>query len=133
MSHSVDFSPRKLKYLDPASFTPHFAWEKSGKRSGAGEEVVCERVALASVAQKFGTPTYVYSRAAIDDAYKELHRGLGELSHTLCFAVKSNGNLSILNHLAKLGSGFDIFSGGELHNLERIGVSGGRIGFSGAR
>jgi len=131
MSHSVDFSPRKLKYLDPASFTPHFAWEKSGKRSGAGEEVVCERVALASVAQKFGTPTYLYSRAAIDDAYKELHRGLGALPHTLCFAIKSNGNLSILNHLAKLGSGFDIVSGGGLYHLQRIGVRGDRIVFSG--
>ena len=57
--------------------------------------------------------------------------GLGTLPHTLCFAVKSNGNLSILNHLAKRGSGFDIVSGGELHYLQRIGVSGDRIVFSG--
>jgi diaminopimelate decarboxylase len=131
MSHSLDSSPRKLKYVDPASFTPHFAWEKRGARSATGEEVVCERVPLDSVAQKIGTPTYVYSRAAIDGAYKELHRGLGALPHTLCFAVKSNGNLSILNHLAKLGSGFDIVSGGELHHLQRIGVRGDRIVFSG--
>src|SRR5258708_5785196 len=131
MSHSTDSSSRKLKFVDPASFSPHFAWEKSGARSGAGEEVVCESVPLASVAQKFGTPTYLYSRAAIDDAYEELHKGLGALPHTLCFAVKSNGNLSILNHLAKLGSGFDIVSGGELHHLQRIGVRGERIVFSG--
>src|SRR6267378_946536 len=127
MSHSADSSSRKLKYMDPASFTPHFAWAKSG----AGEEVVCERVPLSSVAQKFGTPTYLYSRAAIDDAYEELHKGLGALPHTLCFAVKSNGNLSILNHLAKRGSGFDIVSGGELYSLQRIGVRGERIVFSG--
>jgi diaminopimelate decarboxylase len=127
MSHSADSSSRKLKYMDPASFTPHFAW----KKSGAGEEVVCERVSLSSVAQKFGTPTYLYSRAAIDDAYEELRRGLGAVPHTLCFAVKSNGNLSILKHLAKLGSGFDIVSGGELHHLQRIGVRGERIVFSG--
>src|SRR6267378_406587 len=127
MSHSADSSSRKLKYMDPASFTPHFAW----KKSGAGEEVVCERVSLSSVAQKFGTPTYLYSRAAIDDAYEELRRGLGAVPHTLCFAVKSNGNLSILKHLAKMGSGFDIVSGGELHHLERIGVRGDRIVFSG--
>jgi diaminopimelate decarboxylase len=113
--------------MDPASFTPHFAW----KKSGAVEEVVCERVSLSSVAQKFGTPTYLYSRAAIDDAYEELRRGLGAVPHTLCFAVKSNGNLSILKHLAKLGSGFDIVSGGELHHLQRIGVRGERIVFSG--
>src|SRR6267143_3289305 len=105
MSQPTDSPSRKLKYVDPASFTPHFAWAKSGVRSGTGEEVVCERVRLDSVAQKFGTPTYLYSRAAIDDAYEELHRGLVALPHTLCFAVKSNGNLSILNHLAKMGSG----------------------------
>src|SRR5882762_8257809 len=115
MSQPTDSPSRKLKYVDPAAFTPHFAWEKSEN----GEEVVCERVRLDSVAQKFGTPTYLYSRGAIDDAYEELHRGLGAVPHTLCFAVKSNGNLSILNHLAKMGSGFDIVSGGELrHNVK---------------
>src|SRR5260370_13631785 len=131
MSHSVGASPHKLKYVDPVSFTPHFTWEKSRVRSATGEEVFCERVPLSSVAEKVGTPTYLYSRAAIDEAYKELHNGLGGLPHTLCFAVKSNGNLSILNHLARLGSGFDIVSGGELHHLQRIGVRGERIVFSG--
>src|SRR5258708_3367080 len=131
MSHSNDSHPRKLKYVDPVSFTPQFEWEKSAKRSASGEGVVCERVPLDSVAQKFGTPAYVYSGAAIDAACQEIHRGLGALSHTLCFAVKSNGNLSILKHLAKLGSGFDIVSGGELQHLQRIGVRGERIVFSG--
>src|ERR1700675_76558 len=131
MSHSSDSCSRQLKYVDPASFTPHFGWAKSEARSASGEEVVCERVPLEFVARKFGTPTYVYSRAAIRDAYEELHRGLGALPHTLCFAVKSNGNLSILNHLAKLGSSFDIVSGGELEYLRRIGVRGDRIVFSG--
>ena len=131
MSHSSNSSSRMLKYVDPASFTPHFAWKKSGARSASGEEVVCERVPLEFAARKFGTPTYVYSRAAISDAYEELRRELGALPHTLCFAVKSNGNLSILEHLAKLGSGFDIVSGGELHYLQRIGVRGERIVFSG--
>ena len=127
MSHSSDSSSRKIKYVDPAAFTPHFAWTKSA----GGEEVVCEKVPLESVAQKCGTPTYVYSRAAIDDAYRELHKGLGALPHTLCFAVKSNGNLSILKHLAEMGSGFDIVSGGELQYLQRIGVRSDRIVFSG--
>src|SRR6266566_7012545 len=131
MSHSSNSSSRKLKYVDPATFTPHFAWEKCDARSASGEEVVCERVPLEFVARKYGTPTYVYSRAAIKDAYEELHSGLGALPHTLCFAVKSNGNLSILDQLAKLGSGFDIVSGGELHHLQRIGVRGERIVFSG--
>src|SRR6266403_3609231 len=131
MSHSIDSSSRKIKYVDPATFTPHFAWLQSGARNAGGKEVACEKVPLESVAQKFGTPTYVYSRAAIDDAFQELHKGLGALPHTLCFAVKSNGNLSILQHLARMGSGFDIVSGGELHYLQRIGVRGDRIVFSG--
>jgi diaminopimelate decarboxylase len=131
MSNSREASSRRLKYVDPVSFTPHFTWKKSVVWSATGEEVVCERVPLSSVAEKVGTPTYLYSRAAIDEAYKELHNGLGGLPHTLCFAVKSNGNLSILNHLARLGSGFDIVSGGELHHLQRIGVRGERIVFSG--
>ncbi len=131
MTHSSDSSSRKIKYVDPATFTPHFAWAKGGPRNVGGEEVMCERVPLESVAQKFGTPTYAYSRAAIDDAYRELHKGLGALPHTLCFAIKSNGNLSILKHLAEMGSSFDIVSGGELHHLQRIGVRGDRIVFSG--
>src|SRR5256884_5445405 len=84
-----------------------------------------------SVADKFATPTYLYSSAAIDDAYREFQEGLRGIHHTICFAVKSNGNLSILQRLAKLGSGFDIVSGGELRLLQRIGVPGDRIVFSG--
>jgi len=124
-------SRRKLKFVDPAKFTPHFAWKTSPKISGRKLEVICEKVSLEDVAAKFGTPTYLYSGAAIEDAYRELDRGLGALPHTLCFAVKSNGNLSVLKHLSKLGSGFDIVSGGELTYLERIGVDGDKIVFSG--
>jgi len=131
MSHSMDPTPRKLNYVDPASFTPHFHWEKRRQGGAGGAEVYCEDVPLEAVAEKFGTPSYVYSRGAIDDAYQELHQGLGALPHTLCFAVKSNGNLSILKHLARMGSGFDIVSGGELDHLRRIGVRGDRIVFSG--
>src|SRR5260370_34892312 len=131
MSHSNDSPARKLKYIDPASFTPHFEWKKNGARSAGGDEVVCERVSLDSITDKFGTPTYVYSCAAIDGAYQELHKGLAALPTTLCFAVRSNGNRAILQHLAKLGSGFDIVSGAELHYLQRIGVRGDRIVFSG--
>src|SRR6266849_1262422 len=131
MSDSPPGSPRKLTYVDPVSFTPHFSWKSVRKHSSSAEEILCERVSLASVAEVSGTPAYLYSRAAIEDAYRELDRGLGSLPHTLCFAVKSNGNLSILNHLARMGSGFDIVSGGELDYLRRIGVRGDRIVFSG--
>src|ERR1700730_12610188 len=130
MSGPTEISTNKLPFVDPATFTPYFSWKKSRNRQGA-DSVFCEGVRLADVAEKIGTPAYVCSRAAIDDAQQELHRGLGSLSHTLCFAVKSNGNLSILKHVAQGGNGFDIVSGGELEMLRSIGVRGDRIVFSG--
>jgi diaminopimelate decarboxylase len=122
---------RPLQLVDPATFTPHFSWKKSGGKSDGGGSVCCEGILLSDIAEEAGTPTYVYSQAAIGDAYNELITGLGALPHTLCFAVKSNGSLAILKYLAGLGSGFDIVSGGELQHLQRIGVPGKRIVFSG--
>lgn len=118
-----------LPYVDPAPFTPHYAWKPV--RRGSGRGVFCEGVALEEIARRFGTPAYVYSQSAIEDAFEELESGLRPLPHLLCFAVKSNGNLSILKLLAKCGSGFDIVSGGELDHLGRIAVPGDRIVFSG--
>lgn len=129
MSHSNAGPTRKLKFIDPVAFTPHFAWKKAS--SHPGEDVFCEGVSLASVAEKFATPTYLYSGAAIADAYREFEDGLCGIGHTICFAVKSNGNLSILKRLAELGSGFDIVSGGELRLLQHLGIRGNRIVFSG--
>lgn len=126
MSH-LSQARKNLEYVDPAQFTPEFAW----KARGAAKEVRCEGVALTEIAKRFGTPTYVYSRRAIEEAYDELQSGLESLPHLLCFAVKANGNLSILKLLAQRGSGFDIVSGGELEHLGRIGVRGERIVFSG--
>ena len=122
---------KKIAFVDPATFTPHFSWKKTEGSSRTGESVFCENVSLAEVADTAGTPAYVYSRAAIGDAFRELVAGLGGWRHTVCFAVKSNGNLAILRYLAGLGSGFDIVSGGELQHLQRIGVPGRRIVFSG--
>jgi len=118
-----------LPYVDPAEFTPYFTRIPGSRRSP--RLLHCESVALDRIAAKFGTPTYVYSQSAIEGAFTELVRGLGRLPHLLCFAVKANGNLSILKLLARLGSGFDIVSGGELDHLGRIGVPGRRIVFSG--
>jgi diaminopimelate decarboxylase len=129
MSHSNSGPARTLKFVDPVAFTPHFAWKKSPSQSG--EQVFCEGVSLSSVAEKFATPTYLYSGSAIADAYQEFRSGLRGVGHTICFAVKSNGNLSILKRLAELGSGFDIVSGGELRLLQHLGVPGNRIVFSG--
>jgi diaminopimelate decarboxylase len=122
---------KRHRFVDPATFTPQFSWKKVNGKSQDGRVVACEEVPLVDVAHDVGTPTYVYSRKAIEDAYREMDSGLGDLLHTLCFAVKSNGNLSILKVLAELGSGFDVVSGGELCHLRRIGVPGDRIVFSG--
>ena len=116
-------NPRAQPALDPTRYTPHFAHR--------GGHLYCERVALKRVAEQAGTPAYVYSRASVEEAYRRLDRCLGALPHTLCYAVKANSNLGILKLLARLGSGFDIVSGGELYRLKRIGVPGHRIVFSG--
>jgi diaminopimelate decarboxylase len=117
-----------LPCVDPANHTPHFSWKNSGKSK---REVFCEGVRLFEIARRFETPTYAYSRRAITDAVRELESGLHRVPHLLCFAVKANGNLSILKHLAGLGSGFDIVSGGELEHLGHIGIPGKHIVFSG--
>lgn len=130
MSVPTGGSQKKMTFVDPAEFTPQFAWRDSPGEKGV-EHVFCEGVDIVTVAASFGTPTYLYSRAAIANAYTELDSGLGKTAHTICFAVKSNGNLSVLNQLVKLGSGFDIVSGGELEHLGHLGVRGERIVFSG--
>jgi diaminopimelate decarboxylase len=124
---SARASGRKLPAVDPATFTPHFRW----KKGRSTQEIFCERVPVGEVAAEFGTPAYLYSQAAIAEAFRELDRGLRDVPHTLCFAMKANGNLSILKYLAGMGGGFDIVSGGELEHLGRIGIRGDRIVFSG--
>jgi diaminopimelate decarboxylase len=128
---SISKPPSNLKAADPTAFSPHFRWKSKPDRIAHVAEIFCEGVSLTDAANKFETPAYLYSRAAITDAFRELHRGLAGVPHTLCFAMKANGNLSILKHLAKLGSGFDIVSGGELEHLRRIGARGDRIVYSG--
>lgn len=117
-----------LPFVDPAESTPQFRWRNVGR---AHREVYCEGVPLAQVAARYGTPTYVYSQRSVETAFDEIASGLTRLPHLLCFAVKANGNLSLLKLLAARGSGFDIVSGGELEHLGRIGVPGERIVFSG--
>ena len=130
MKKSRRHQAKRHRFVDPATFTPQFSWRRS-QGNANGSAVACEDVLLTDVAAKVGTPTYVYSRKAIENAYRKLDEGLYGLPHTLCFAVKANGNLSILKVLADLGSGFDVVSGGELCHLRRIGVPGDRIVFSG--
>lgn len=95
------------------------------------ENLYAEKVALADIATRFDTPCYVYSKTALTDAYHQFSEAFKGREHLICFAVKSNPNLSILNLFAKLGAGFDIVSGGE---LQRVLVAGGdakKVVFSG--
>jgi diaminopimelate decarboxylase len=95
------------------------------------DQLFVEKVALAEIARRFGTPTYVYSRAALTDGYRQFAAALKEREHLICFAVKSNPNLAILNLFAKLGAGFDIVSGGELQRVLAAGGSANKVVFSG--
>lgn len=101
----------------------------SGYSYRAGR-LYCEDVPVSRIADDVGTPVYVYSAGAIRDAFREIRSLLPDFS--ICYAVKANSNLSVLRLLSDEGSFFDIVSRGELHRLERVGVSSDRIVFSGA-
>ena len=91
----------------------------------------CEGVELNEIANRFGTPAYVYSSATIRENYRRLDAALAPLDHLVCYAVKANSNLAVLNLLAKMGSGFDIVSGGELFRVLKAGGQAGRCTFAG--
>ena len=80
-------------------------------------ELHCERLSLRKLAERYGTPLYVYSSSAIRERYRVFDHAFHGLPHTICYSVKANSNLSILRMLARLGAGFDIVSGGELERV----------------
>ncbi|MBU1776897.1 MAG: diaminopimelate decarboxylase, partial [Gammaproteobacteria bacterium] len=81
------------------------------------DRLFVENVALDDIAQRFGTPCYVYSRAALIDGYRQFAEAFKGRDHLICYAVKANSNIAILNQFARLGAGFDIVSGGELQRV----------------
>jgi diaminopimelate decarboxylase len=87
-----------------------------------GKKLFCEGVAVETLARKFGTPLYVYSQHTLTEHFRKLDAAMSPVEHLICFALKSNGNLSILRTVANLGGGFDIVSGGE---LQRVVAAGG--------
>jgi diaminopimelate decarboxylase len=97
-------------------------------RDGA---LCAEDLPLARIAADFGTPCYVYSRAALEEAYTAFDTAFAARDHLVCYAVKANSSLAILNLFARLGSGFDIVSGGELERVLAAGGDPRRIVFSG--
>ena len=102
--------------------------EAFSRRDG---QLFAEGVALSAIAERFGTPTYVYSRAHIEAQYRAYADALSGIPHLVCFAVKANSNLGVLNVLARLGAGFDIVSRGELERVLAAGGQPNRIVFSG--
>lgn len=94
-------------------------------------QLFAEDVALSAITERFGTPTYVYSRAHIEQQYRSYTDALQGLPHLVCFAVKANSNLAVLNVLARLGSGFDIVSRGELERVIAAGGDPAKVVFSG--
>jgi diaminopimelate decarboxylase len=90
-----------------------------------------EAIPVEALATEHGTPLYVYSTATLKRHWKVLHRSLAGLDHVVCYAVKANGNLAVLSLFAKLGSGFDIVSGGELYRVLKAGGRADRTVFSG--
>jgi diaminopimelate decarboxylase len=90
-----------------------------------------EQVACKDIAEAFSTPTYVYSRATIERHWHAFNDAAGEHPHLICYAVKANSNLAVLNVMARLGSGFDIVSGGELARVLEAGGDPTKIVFSG--
>ena len=107
---------------EPAAFEP-FPYR--------GDSLFAEGSRLSDLAERFGTPLYVYSRTALETAWRGFDDALAGMPHQVCFAVKANGNLAVLDALARLGSGFDIVSGGELERVLAAGGDPGSVIFSG--
>lgn len=95
------------------------------------DSLKCEHVPYSTLAAQYGTPLYVYSQQAITAAFVQYQQNFASLNPLICYAVKANGNLSILRYFASLGSGFDIVSGGELQRVLLAGGDAGKTLFSG--
>jgi len=94
-------------------------------------QLCAENVAVANIVEQFGTPTYVYSRATLERHWKAFDQAFKDRPHLICYAVKANSNIAVLNVLARLGSGFDIVSVGELERVLTAGGQADKIVFSG--
>ena len=109
---------------------PGFVYRSDTGR--AGELLRCEEISLAELAERFGTPLYVYSARAIRQRVLAFNLAFRHVEHAVCYSVKANPNLSILRLLAKLGCGFDVVSGGELERVRRTsGRAARNVVFSG--
>ena len=95
------------------------------------DRLYAEEVPLSAIAERVGTPCYVYSHATLERHYRVFDEAFGDWPHHICFAVKANGNLAVLQVLERLGAGFDIVSGGELARVLAAGGRASNVVFSG--
>ena len=96
------------------------------------EDTLCaENVPVRDIVNYVGTPCYIYSKQALENAWLGFDSAFGDRPHLVCFAVKANSNIGVLNTLAKIGSGFDIVSGGELQRVIAAGGDPSKVFFSG--
>lgn len=95
------------------------------------QELFAEKIPLSEIAEKFGTPCYIYSHKALKENFLAWENALGQHPHLVCYAVKANSNIAVLNILARLGAGFDIVSAGELERVLLAGGDAAKIVFSG--
>jgi len=112
---------------------PAFTYSRNDRsRPEAQRELLADSVPLRRLAERYGTPLYVYSASAIRRRYEQFDEAFAACPHTICYSVKANSNLSVLRLLASMGSGFDIVSGGELHRvLAASRKSASKVVFSG--
>ena len=123
LKHSTMCRRCRLSRL-PLTFTmDHFNYQ--------GDQLCAEQVPLLAIAERFGTPCYVYSRATLTRHWHAFDAAFGARPHLICFAVKANSNLAVLNLLARLGAGFDIVSVGELERVLAAKGEPGKVIFSG--
>ncbi len=107
-----------MKADQPQQRPPGFTYLREKQRVGSSDrQLHAEAVPLARLAARFGTPLYVYSATTIRERYREFDLAFRDCEHTICYSVKANSNLTILQMLARLGAGFDIVSGGELQRV----------------
>jgi diaminopimelate decarboxylase len=95
------------------------------------DEFFVEQLPVAALADKYGTPSYIYSRASLEDNFRQFDQAFVNRKHLICYSVKANSNIAILNILARLGAGFDIVSVGELERVLKAGGDPRKIVFSG--
>jgi len=106
-------------------------WFTFQPAADANRALFAEQIPVAQLAQQFGTPLYVYSRRGLEAGYQAYRQAMADWPHLICYAVKANSNLAVLNVLAQLGAGFDIVSVGELERVLAAGGDPGKVVFSG--